>query len=62
MKVSDFRYDLPPQLIAQHPLPGRGDSRLLALDGPSGALRDLGFGDLPGCFGLGTCWSSTIPG
>jgi S-adenosylmethionine:tRNA ribosyltransferase-isomerase len=48
MKVSDFRYDLPPQLIAQHPLPGRGDSRLLALDGPSGALRDLGFGDLPG--------------
>ncbi len=29
-------------------MPGRGDSRLLALDGPSGALRDLGFADLPG--------------
>jgi S-adenosylmethionine:tRNA ribosyltransferase-isomerase len=48
MKLSDFGFDLPSGLIAQHPLPGRGDSRLLALDGPTGALRDLGFGDLPG--------------
>jgi S-adenosylmethionine:tRNA ribosyltransferase-isomerase len=47
MNLSDFRFDLPPELIAQHPLPGRGDSRLLGLDGPSGALRDLAFGDLP---------------
>jgi S-adenosylmethionine:tRNA ribosyltransferase-isomerase len=41
MQLSDFRFDLPPELIAQHPLPGRGDSRLLAMDGPTGALRDL---------------------
>jgi S-adenosylmethionine:tRNA ribosyltransferase-isomerase len=47
MQLSDFRFALPPELIAQHPLPGRGDSRLLALDGPTGALRDLGFADLP---------------
>ena len=47
MKLSDFRFDLPPELIAQHPLPGRGDSRLLAVDGQSGALRDLRFRDLP---------------
>jgi len=47
MQRSDFRFDLPPEQIAQHPLPGRGDSRLLALDGPSGELRDLAFGELP---------------
>jgi S-adenosylmethionine:tRNA ribosyltransferase-isomerase len=48
MQLSDFRFDLPPDLIAQHPLPRRGDSRLLALDGPTGALSDLAFADLPG--------------
>jgi S-adenosylmethionine:tRNA ribosyltransferase-isomerase len=47
MQLADFRFDLPPELIAQHPLPQRGDSRLLALDGGSGALRDLAFADLP---------------
>ena len=44
---SDFHYDLPPDRIAQRPLPQRGASRLLALDGATGALRDLGFQDLP---------------
>jgi len=29
MKLSDFNYDLPPNLIAQHPLANRTDSRLL---------------------------------
>jgi len=47
MRRSDFRYDLPPQLIAQRPLPERGASRLLALDGTDGSLRDLLFCDLP---------------
>ncbi len=31
MKLSDFNYDLPPELIAQHPLPQRSASRLLEL-------------------------------
>ena len=44
---SDFRFDLPEELIAQRPLPERGASRLLALDGPSDARRDLWFRDLP---------------
>jgi len=48
MRLSDFRFDLPPELIAQRPLPERGASRLLGLDGPSGHLRDLMFADLPG--------------
>ena len=29
MQLSDFNYDLPPSLIAQHPLANRTDSRLL---------------------------------
>jgi S-adenosylmethionine:tRNA ribosyltransferase-isomerase len=48
MRRSDFRYDLPPQLIAQRPLPERGASRLLALNGLDGRPRDLRFADLPG--------------
>ncbi len=31
MQLSDFNYDLPPELIAQHPLPQRSASRLLEL-------------------------------
>lgn len=31
MQLSDFNYDLPPALIAQHPLANRTDSRLLEL-------------------------------
>jgi S-adenosylmethionine:tRNA ribosyltransferase-isomerase len=47
LRRSDFDYELPTELIAQRPLPQRGASRLLALDGPSGAIRDLRFQDLP---------------
>lgn len=47
MRRSDFDYDLPAALIAQHPLPERGASRLLVLDGPSGAIGDRCFADLP---------------
>ena len=47
MKLADFDYALPPQLVAQHPTPERTASRLLHLDGRTGALRDLRFTDLP---------------
>jgi len=47
LKLSDFQFDLPRELIAQHPLPERSASRLLRLDRASGALRDLAFRDLP---------------
>jgi S-adenosylmethionine:tRNA ribosyltransferase-isomerase len=47
MQLSDFRFDLPVELIAQRPLPQRAASRLLSVDGPSGLLRDLVFTDLP---------------
>jgi S-adenosylmethionine:tRNA ribosyltransferase-isomerase len=47
MNLDEFDYQLPPQLVAQHPAPVRSASRLLHLDGKSGVLRDLSFGDLP---------------
>lgn len=47
MQRSDFRFELPDTLIAQYPLARRGASRLLELDGSSGALRDRCFDDLP---------------
>jgi len=47
MQRSEFHYELPPSLIAQHPLAERGASRLLTLDGASGALADRSFRELP---------------
>ena len=47
MQLDDFDYQLPPQLIAQHPTKERGASRLLHLDGATGVLRDRAFADLP---------------
>lgn len=38
MKVSDFTFDLPEELIAQDPLEDRSSSRLLTLDKHSGAV------------------------
>jgi len=47
MRRRDFHYDLPDELIARHPAPRRSDSRLLHLDGRTGALADRRFADLP---------------
>ncbi|HUL80998.1 MAG TPA: tRNA preQ1(34) S-adenosylmethionine ribosyltransferase-isomerase QueA [Gammaproteobacteria bacterium] len=47
MLRSEFHYDLPRELIAQAPLAERGASRLLVLDGATGAVDDGRFTDLP---------------
>ena len=47
MQTSDFHFDLPEELIAQHPPAQRGDSRLLHVEGATGALHDRHFSDLP---------------
>ena len=47
MRVSEFDYALPAELIAQRPAPERTASRLLHLDAASGRLQDLSFEDLP---------------
>jgi S-adenosylmethionine:tRNA ribosyltransferase-isomerase len=46
MKTADFDYHLPPHLIAQHPPFSRTESRILHLDGNTGALVDRQFVDL----------------
>jgi S-adenosylmethionine:tRNA ribosyltransferase-isomerase len=48
MLRSEFAYDLPEELIARYPCERRSDSRLLHLDGGSGAIVDRRFVDLPG--------------
>ncbi|MDL0433116.1 tRNA preQ1(34) S-adenosylmethionine ribosyltransferase-isomerase QueA [Marinobacter sp. TBZ242] len=47
MNVSDFHFDLPDELIARYPLKERSGSRLLSLDGLSGAVSHRQFADLP---------------
>jgi S-adenosylmethionine:tRNA ribosyltransferase-isomerase len=48
VKLSDFDYELPPDLIAQVPAAERSASRLLHLDGRTGALADCRFRDIVG--------------
>jgi len=50
MKLSEFDFQLPPELIAQHPARERSASRLLHL-GTDGRLVDLGFSDFPALVG-----------
>ncbi|WAR47055.1 tRNA preQ1(34) S-adenosylmethionine ribosyltransferase-isomerase QueA [Methylomonas rapida] len=45
MKKSDFNYHLPPELIAQKPLPERSASRLLQLNRRTGEIVDARFRD-----------------
>ena len=40
MRLRDLDYELPPELIAQHPSPRREDARLLVVERSSGALHD----------------------
>src|SRR4051812_17328199 len=47
MKLSELDYDLPPELIAQHPAEPRDDSRLLVYDRAGGAVRHRRFFELP---------------
>ncbi|MGA0115679.1 MAG: tRNA preQ1(34) S-adenosylmethionine ribosyltransferase-isomerase QueA [Burkholderiales bacterium] len=46
MQLDDFDYVLPPELIAQTPAAARSASRLLHLDGATGALCDRQFADI----------------
>ena len=47
MRTSDFHYDLPPGLVAQHPATRRDASRLLVLRRTDGGLEHRRFGELP---------------
>jgi len=43
LRVSDFDYELPPELIAQHPLPRRDRSRMLVVDRETGDIKHFPF-------------------
>lgn len=47
MRVSDFNFDLPEELIAQSPPAIRGSSRMLVVDRATGAFGDNFFRNLP---------------
>lgn len=46
MRVADFSFDLPEELIARYPKADRTASRLMALDGLSGEIEHLNFLDI----------------
>jgi S-adenosylmethionine:tRNA ribosyltransferase-isomerase len=51
--ISEFDYELPPELIAQEPLPERDASRLLVLDRRSGEVSHHAFAELPDLLAAG---------
>ncbi len=48
MRVADFSFELPEELIARYPKADRSASRLMALNGDSGVIADETFTDLIG--------------
>ena len=55
MKKSEFYYDLPQELIAQHPLKKRDSSRLLVLNKYNGVIEHKKFSDIINLFNKGDC-------
>jgi len=55
MKVSDFNYDLPKELIAQHPLEKRDESRLMVLDRKTNEIEHKVFKDIVDYLEPGDC-------
>jgi len=47
MRIAEFDYELPEELIAQHPVTPRDASRLLVLHRETGEIEHRGFRDLP---------------
>jgi len=57
LRVSDFDFDLPAELIAQQPPAQRGQSRMLVMNRSAGAVRDSTFAEFPSLLNPATCWS-----
>ena len=55
MKVSDFNYDLPKELIAQVPIKNRDESRLMVLDRKNKTISDKIFKDILDYLKPGDC-------
>lgn len=55
MKVSDFNYDLPERLIAQHPYDKRDEARLMVLDKTKQKIEHKVFKDIIEYLNPGDC-------
>ncbi len=55
MRTELFNYELPPELIAQHPAAVRSASRLLVLDREAAGWTDASFGQIGSWFRPGDC-------
>jgi S-adenosylmethionine:tRNA ribosyltransferase-isomerase len=53
MHISEFDYELPEELIAQHPLERRDASRMLILNRETQSWRDAKFAEFPSLIGAG---------
>src|SRR6185437_11033780 len=55
MKLSDFHYDLPEELIAQEPPAERDAARMLVVHRAENRFEDRGFRDFPSYLGSNDC-------
>lgn len=55
MQLSDFYYDLPPELIAQDPILDRSSSKLMVLNKENGQIEHRHFKDVTGYLNEGDC-------
>ena len=46
MKLSEFSFELPPKLVAQHPVPNRDESKLMVLNRETGDIEHKMFKDV----------------
>jgi S-adenosylmethionine:tRNA ribosyltransferase-isomerase len=55
VKVSDFNFELPEELIAQHPLKNRDESRLMVVNKKTGDLKEAVFKNIVDYLNPGDC-------
>lgn len=55
MEVKDFNFDLPEELIAQHPIEKRDESRLMVVDKNTGEIKHKVFKDVIDYLNAGDC-------
>jgi len=53
--ISDYDYELPPELLAKHPCEKRDESRLMVIDRVTGSIEHFRFRDLPALVRRGDC-------
>ena len=55
MKLSEFKFDLPEELLAQHPAKNRDESRLMVVHRDTGKIEHRIFKDISSTSTTATC-------